>query len=913
MTSATFAPLGYGYGCEREVLDPTDPHAEPGSAEEWSRFVQDIREEGEREAAAAAAAGAHDRSQLGVPQVPLQMSATPDLPLPLRNVEETESSAAPSLPPPSAELEEPIFEEESEDEAVPALTWSEINESVRWNSLRADAELQRIEEEYRVGLLARGLLSTAEISGKTTSPSLGSSQIDEEEVLKELEKMRLESSAWSSDLPNGAKTKTKKTKKVDRSVALSEDRNVRKLVEMAAYHASPEYRKRNHEILRQLEAPPHTAHGDRKVAMFQPPPVEFECFDPQAGQKLLEVKFREHNAMNNQIESLEKYLSALGNDITNINAFLGGFEDYKQKLLDDLDKERVRNQERIKEEFRRKEEEEKRRLARMEADRKERERLVKEAEERKKAEAIRAKEEAARAREAAIKAREEAERRKKEEAERQLKEKREKELAERLRREKEEQERIEKEEALRKAKEAEEEKKKAEAEDRKKSSAANAQATAQAIENEIETRAQRILGSMMYASNLYEKAKSDLRGHIGRRATFAGKMVRMAPQERRQEIASSQNIMAGFTQYASFRLHIEEVLLRAKLIKAVFMDSEASNLKYALAKKVTQAVGTKPGYINAAAADLKILSQLVEQLGQQGVPSVISIDDFILERQAKEGLKAPPILFLAMYNFVKTILVKGFTEGPDKPGMMKALAMICNAILGGRAKYWPAAPMSALLYMRFWEQAPTLFGAMGAPTDIGYRMLDGNNLETSTDVNRRAEVATALFCHMGIIRLANLKREQVLGPADIYYALTANLNVPVYLRDELHYINLRTIMTIAPWELRSHVGYPGVLNLEKRISQYCAEESNPKLQAFAALLRGQVDELKGQGYLDQSKAFVCDEYKYWDEEDVRDVFAKRGQGEGVSPQQMAVDVQVTNARIKKERDDEERFRPAADD
>ncbi|KAK6530451.1 hypothetical protein TWF694_003803 [Orbilia ellipsospora] len=907
MTSATFTTLGYGYGCEREVLDPTDPHAEPGSAEEWSRFVEEIRNEEELEAA-------HNSSLLGVPQMPPTTIMTPDLPLALRTVEESESSAAPSSPPPPAELEEPIFEEEDEED-TPALSWSEINESVRWNSLRTDAELQKIEEEYRVGLVARGL---AESTFKLTPSSLGSSQIDEEEVLKQLEKMRLESSAWSSDHPGqqGTKPKTKNNKR-ERDETVSEDRNVRKLVEIAAYHASPEYRTRNHEILRQLEAPLHTTHDDDfPVVIFQPPAVEFEYFDPQAGQKLLEVKFREHVDLNNQIESLEKYLSALGTDITNINAFLGGFEDYKQKLLDDMDAERVRNQERIKEEFRRKEEEEKRRLARMEADRKERERLTKEAEEKKKAEAIKAREEAIKAREAAIKAREEAERKKKEEAERQIKEKRERELAERLRKEKEERERLEKEEALRKAKQAEDEKKKAEEENRKKATAANAQAnaqaTAQAIENEIETRAQRILGSMPYASNGYEKAKSDLRGHIGRRATFAGKMVRMAPPERRQEIASSQSVMGGFTQYASFRLHIEEVLLRSKLVKAVFMDSEASNLKYALAKKVTQAVGTKAGYLGAAKEDLKILTQLLEQLEKQGVPSVVSIDDFVLERQTKEGLKAPPILFLAMYNFVKTILVKGFTEGPDKPGMMKALAMICNAILGGRAKYWPAAPMSALVYMRFWEQAPTLFGAMGAPTDIGYRMLDGKNLETSTDVNRRAEVATALFCHMGILRLANLKREQVLGPADIYFALTANLNVPVYLRDELHYINLRTIMTIAPWELRSHVGYPGVLTLEKRVSQYCAEETSPSLQAFAALLRGQMDALKGQGYLDQSKAFACDEYKYWDEEDVRDVFSKRGQGEGVPPQQLAVDVAVTNARIRREREEEERFRPSGD-
>ncbi|KAF3913278.1 hypothetical protein ABW20_dc0100107 [Dactylellina cionopaga] len=881
MTAAIYSG---SYGCEREVLDPRDPEAEPGSAAAWNKYVA--------EAEAEERAGA----TLQILQAPLFTSPTPDLPFALR------PEVPDSIVLPVEVVQPPLAELMSVEQPAKVYTWSEISETVRTNSLQAQAALQALEDEYRKDCLAHGLpIDNNENIGLSSL----NSQADDEDAIRALERIKLESSNWSH-------TKLVQKQAPQISMHTPDEKAIRQLVEIVAYHSTPEYRLRNQDLINQLTAPP-TDDMNKQLVLSRQPEMELG-YEQKTGDEFLAEKQREHEQHMAKVQFWEGLAAGAMNDLTKLNKWLADYPQYKQDCLNNQEARIRKNQELLKQKFAKEEQDERERRERIERERQAKLEAIRKAEEKKKMDAIKAKEEA--------------EQQKREEAERKQREKVEAERKQQEAIRKEQKEAAARQEAIlekeklaaveKRQKEDAEKRQKEDAEKQRRSTevqnrrSIDLSANSAQLEALIEGRSQQILSTMPYAHNSYDRVKQELRRLLAYRATYMNAMIRTVPADSQQAVASRPIILRRFENYAGLRLNMETVQLRSKLIKSYYNGRETSELKYALSKKVTQLVGTKTGYLQAAKDILGILNGVADTLKGNGVASIIAVDDFAIQRQPKEGTTAPAALFVMLYNFLKTILVKAITEGPEKPGVMKALAMLLNSIVGGRAKYWPPVALTSLVYMRFWEQSPSLFGALGLPSDLGYRDLDGT-LESSTDVNRRAEVAAALWCHMGILRPSNLKREQVITIQDIHRVLESNLSVPSYLRDELHYINVRTIMTVAPWELRQHLGYQGILALDQNIRRFCSEDAGGKLKAFAALLLEQMDTLMKDGYTNQMRVYGCDEWKYWDVDEIKDTNQRRASVEPIHQEQVQVDVNVTNERIRKERIDEEKFRPSGGD
>ncbi|KAK6359134.1 hypothetical protein TWF696_000300 [Orbilia brochopaga] len=754
------------------------------------------------------------------------------------------------------------------------LPWKTLALKTRWNRIRTEAELQELEDCFRRDLVERGLLADSTLE---TPESPLNTQVRRETIARGLERLAHESSEWVMDQIMNPKKPT--------TTIIDEENPLNQMMKLAAYHSTPEYTANQAKPLQypelgRLNLPfIPTMLGGSVPQQSSPPdsPVEAKPFNRMG---FFLEKHREQLELTLAFKIFEDQKAAAEKIVEQAKKYLTELPEREAQRLKDQEERHRRNMAALEEKFAAEDrEKEERRLAQI------RERQA----ELERARAAAAELERARAA-AAEQAKRDAE--EKRENERRAREQKEREEAEQQRLLAEQQRLLAQQELERRQQElAEKARKSAEDDKFRRAQVATNPAGFQA---EIAGQAQKMVATMPYLS---EEALAHIKGalteQIGYRHTYLAAMARMAPADavaRRHP----DSMAAAFEQYARTRYNMEVVLIRSKAIKITYRSRDLTDLKYKMAKRTTQMVGSKAGYFNAARELIKLLSDVASNLDAQGVVSNIVVADFAMARQPKEGTLAPPVLFLALYNFTKTILTKAIAEGPDDMAMLKALAMTLNAVVGGRAKYWPAVAVSSLIYARFWDFSASLFGAMGKNSDLGYKEGD-----TPTDVNRRAEVVAALFCHMAIIRPANTRREQAILIEDVNRALEANINVPPYLRTELHYINIRTIMKVAPWTLRAHIGYQGVVNLDLRIRAICKEDVGTKLKGFASLLYNQMDELQNQGYTNQMRLFGCDEWRYWDVDELKDANAKRASIEQIHPDQVEIDIAVTMKRMQK--------------
>ncbi|KAJ6257410.1 hypothetical protein Dda_8299 [Drechslerella dactyloides] len=753
----------------------------------------------------------------------------------------------------------------------------------RQNRIQTEAELQELEDCFRRDLVQRGLLADPSLE---TPESPIETEMLRIKIARALELLKDESSQWVLDEVAVPKEPTTKT---------TGDDLLGQMIKLAAYHSTPEYQAKQADLTKGLElAAAEVADSQSRFStdfglLPTGPRSPTEETRPFNTAEFFLEKHQEHLELTQTFKSIESERKAAQEVV-----------DMARKYFEELPR---REAQRLKDQ----EERHKRNMAALE------EKFA--AEDRAKAELIRSKAEAERRRVeeqrlAAEKAKREAElQRENERRAKEQKEQREREEAERQRLLAEQQRLLAQQELERQQQEAAA-KAKQEAERRQK--ALNEQAAKarksqeddafrqaqvatnpQGFEAEIAGQAQKMVSTMPYLSpGALDYVKGALAEQIGYRHTYLAAMARMAPSNATAR-RSSDSMAAAFEQYARTRYNMEFVLIRSKAIKVTYRSRDLTDLKYKMAKRATQMVGSKAGYFNAAKELIKLLSDVAANLEAAGGVSNIAVVDFTMERQPKEAFTAPPVLFLALYNFTKTILTKAIAEGPDDAAMLKALAMTLNSIVGGRAKYWPAVAVTSLIYARFWDFSASLFGAMGKESDLGYKEGD-----TTTDVNRRAEVVAALFCHMAIIRPANIRREQAIVIDDVKRCIDANLNVPPYLRTELHYINIRTIMKIAPWTLRAHIGYEGVVNLDAKIRAICREDVGTKLKGFATLLYNHMDQLQSEGYTNQARRFGCDEWRYWDLDELADANTKRASVEQIHGEQVEIDAAVTRNRIQ---------------
>ncbi|RVD83695.1 uncharacterized protein DFL_005474 [Arthrobotrys flagrans] len=914
-------PSNHGYGCLREHLDPTDPEAEPGAAEAWNEYLLEL---------------AKAESKLPTP-----ISKTPELPFALQpevsvSVETGSNDVTISLTrttPPETIVAVTATNGSGNggnDEQTIEMTLAQVCESMRIHRLETQAELQAVEDQYRRDLAASGFsldLLPDYINGdndnsnsltKKTTTTLTSNpeHIDGETLLQTLERIHLESEAINphhrkkkgaaSVVGGGKGVSTKKD-----GLQTPDKETLMKFIYLAKKHLLPE--TITAAISGNNESRPVSSmslHQDMVVYKpVEPPVITLPSLSSEEREAVMDGKVKAGEDRVTAIQTLEDSVRRNQKIVEENMEYLRNFEAMKEQKIRELEEAMLKRRQAMAEYARRKQEEEE-------------ERVRKEAEEKKRREEA--------------KARELAERLKRESEERRLAETREAER--KAREEQERQQKIKeeaqrkKDEAAKKAKEAQEAQQAAQAaaelaakekaqaflqerehqklEKEKQVQLQQAQqvqtqkvaaATALPSDDKIKEMVEKILSTMPYATSEYETIKAKILQLLAWKQRYLKGVVQLGPP--------NPDYNRFFATYADFRVSMGAVELRVKTIKTFYMSGDLTTFKTKLSKKVMQVVGSGKGYMDAATDIVKQL-QAADAVQEKKEPQVIAVDDFVNPSQAKTGGKGLPGMFLSLYNFIKIVLVKAMTEGPEKVAVLKALAMLLNSVMGGNATFWRHPALTLVLYFRFFEQSPSLFGAMGNKKDIGYRTIDGQIAESPTEVNGRAEVVATIFCLMGILRPSNVKRQQIITVVDIHRVLMLNLYVPAHLRDELHYINIRTIMTIAPWTLRIYLGYDGIVKLEAAIVKYCNEETNVKLKALASLLIEQAKQLHCQGYTDRRKEFGCDEWRYWDPADVKDTNAKRrAAGEVVDVGQEKVDYEVTRGRIERERAVEEKFRP----
>ncbi|KAF3940936.1 hypothetical protein ABW19_dt0204709 [Dactylella cylindrospora] len=888
-----------GYGCIREVLDPEDPDAEPGALEEWQRYKS--------------AAGTLEPTPV---QTPEQLPTLFEQKLALEDADETTGifdmatlnpfgldssidtaadATADATIDTTTIIEDSTMLQEGDTTVIathtPELrTLEEIGENARINSLFTQAALQKCEEEYRAELEARGI--------PFEDPTLyTTSLIHDQDEIDEIERMIRESSQWKrSKLPSSAKSN-------GTTVSASLD-EIKRLV---LYHATPEWRHRSEPVLKQLvsesvganppEPPIPTSYAESNH--YPESTGEYDRVTPSMAVERFDLEL--------QLQEAYKDLIIANRMLAENQKFLAEYPERRRKLEKEWEEKGLRNQRDLRNKLEREEREQREREER-ERQTKIEEQKRKEAEAKAKAaaEAERKRQEAIRAKEAyeLLKKRQEDARRAQEEAQRKAEEERQR-KEEAQRRQKEENERAQQAQLREQQEKAERERKAAEVANHRVQQQA---ARAANLDVEVKNEAQKVASTMPYLNpDVFEELKSGIKDSLVAKSKFTSSAVALAPQEIRGSPAF-QRLKQYFDAYSATQHSMRVILARVKAIKALFNSMDLSKVKYAISKKVTQMVGSNDGYKISASEVLKLLNELQANMPAASGNSIIAVSDFNLPRQGSDNTTAPPALFITLYSFLKTALNKGAQEGPESQPMMKALGMMINAIMGGKAKFWPCNALTLVIYMRFWEFSPTLFGAMGNKQDIGYRVIDGS-LESSTDVNRRAEVAVALWCHMGILRPSNLRREQAIVIDDVYESLQLNLRVPLFLRDELHYINLRTIMAIAPWTIRAYIGLPKTIELTNTIVAYCREDSTSKLRAFASLLISQMEALVGQGYNSPSKRFGCDEWKYWDIPEFEDTNKKRASVERLDPEEERICREVIRERVERERKKREKSGP----
>ncbi|KAK6355679.1 hypothetical protein TWF718_000072 [Orbilia javanica] len=915
----------YGYGCHREHLDPTDPEAEPGAAEAWNAYLLEL---------------AKAESKLPAP-----LSKTPELPFVLQpevsvSVEPESDDITISLSrstPPSAAATSGSNSEGGKVE----MTLAQVCESMRVHRLETQAELQAVEDQFRKDWVASGfsldLLPenlTSDNDGnsstkKTTTSTSNSKDVDDETLAQMLERIQVESESWN---PHNKKKKGttltggKGLSTMKNDAAQGPDKEtLRKFIYLARKPFLPETiaaavsgsECRPVSSLSSTSLLPEMVQHTKYVPA-DPPVINLPSLSKEEVQAVMDRKIKEEEDYQARVRALEDSIRRNQKLLEEGEEYLRQFDEMKAKQQREFEEMILKRRKAVMEESaRRKKEQE--------------ERIKREAEEKKRKEAA--------------EARELAERLRREEENRRLAEIREAER--KVREEQERQQKIKEEaqrkrdEAARKAKEAQEaqaavelaakqkaqlflqerERQRLEKEKQVQAQQAQAQAQAQAqsqaqaqaqnaaatvtIPNDakINEMVEKLLSTMPYATSEYETIKAKVLQLLAWKQRYLKTVVQLGPPNPNPEGARF------FSAYADFRVSMGVVELRVKTIKTYFMSGDLTTFKTKLSKKVMQVVGSSKGYMDAA-TDIVTQLQAANAVRKDKEAQVIAVDDFVNPQQTKTGDKGLPGMFLSLYNFIKIVLVKAMTEGPEKIAVLKALATLLNSVMGGNATFWKHSGLTLVLYFRFFEQSPSLFGAMGDRKDIGYRTIDGQIAESPTEVNGRAEVVATIFCLMGILRPSNTKREQIITIVDVHRVLMLNLYVPVHLRDELHYINIRTVMTIAPWTLRTYLGYEGVVKLEAAIVKYCNEEKNVKLKALASLLLEQAKNLHNLGFTDQRKEFGCDEWRYWDPADVKDTNAKRrAVGEVVHAGQEKIDFEVTRGRIEREKAIEEKFRP----
>lgn len=81
-------------------------------------------------------------------------------------------------------------------------------------------------------------------------------------------------------------------------------------------------------------------------------------------------------------------------------------------------------------------------------------------------------------------------------------------------------------------------------------------------------------------------------------------------------------------------------------------------------------------------------------------------------------------------------------------------------------------------------------------------------------------------------------------------------------------------MTYAPWTIREFLGPQKAADLLKRCAEFANEDQHTKLKTSASLLYTSLEQLANEGYMDPNK-FGMDEYRYWDEEDLKETNEKR--------------------------------------
>ncbi|KAF3910673.1 hypothetical protein ABW21_db0206644 [Orbilia brochopaga] len=760
--------------------------------------------------------------------------------------------------------------------------WKTLAVKTRWNRIRNEAELQQLEDNFHRDLVERSLVVDPSME---TPESQLATQIKQEEAMRALERLALESSRWVIEQVVDSKRPTKKTVDAD---------PVEQMMALAAYHRSPEYHAKQAKFLRDLE--PKKKNNPITSTM---PGSDLDYSDEISSFSQAEFfmeKHREQVELMATFRALEEQRAAAQSIVDQARRYFIEFPEREAQRLKDEKARHVRNMAALEERFAAEDrEKEERRLAEIARIKKEAEieRARKAAAEQAKRDAEQAKRDAEAKAEEERRAREKKER---EEAEQQ------RQLAEQQRQLTEQQRQLAQQERAKKQREEAERLRREEAERAQNEKAEKAKAREQTqtamtskaeIQAEILGEAQRMVSTMPYLSqDALSHVRTGITQQVGYRYAYLAAMAKTVPTGSVDQ-KTLEGLSAIFLRYGRTRYNLEFVLIRSKAVKITYRCRDLTDLKYKMAKRVTQMVGTKASYFEQARELIKLLTEVGTNIQQAGLVSNIAISDFALQRQPKETLAAPPVTFLAVYNFTKTILTKAIAEGPDDMAMLKALAMVLNSVIGGRAKYWPAVAVSSLVWARFWFFSPTLFGAMGKDSDLGYKEGD-----TPTDVARKAEVVAALFCHMAIIRPANVRREQAILIEDVEKALEANLNVPPHLRTELHYVNIRTIMRIAPWSLRAHLGPQGVVNLDARIRTLCQEDVGTKLKGNASLLYNRMDELQSQGYTNQMRQFGCDEWKYWDLDEIRETNAKRASVDQIHPDQVQIDEAVTAQRIQ---------------
>ncbi|EWC48933.1 hypothetical protein DRE_00238 [Drechslerella stenobrocha 248] len=807
----------------------------------------------------------------------------------------------------------PLAEADGNQQPTPTLAWADIAVKSREQRLQTQAEMQELEDNFQRDLVERGLL--VDKAQEPPEAQIASLDLENSDTnfLGGLERIKHESAFWAGDhivTPKRSHTKFK------------DDSNLRQLVKIVAYHSTPEYKTRNSELIKQLESPPVDIQVPAPTV--EPAPVETGN-TLQSDIPFLEAKHREHIETVRLFEAKEREKREAEAELLRLRKYLAEWPEREERRLRDEKEQHMRNMAALEERFAREDREReaaKERALKLELDAKlaeiqkleaeaelERQRTIRIKQEQLKAreEKLRLQEEARQREENQRREREESQRREREENERRVKEQKRREEEGRRRAQQEEQEKLER---LR-------------AQQQQKAASEKAQKDAQSFDQRISTIAaspnfeverdrvvQNMISTMPYLNPEFrDTIMKQVGEQVAYKATYLTAMARMAPPNALMQ-RSASSMTTAFNQYTDIRFNMEMVLIRAGAIKSQFKSNQITEFKYKVNKKVSQVVGSAEGYMTTAVELVKMWQDASQIWERDGHVSIIAVDDFLIERQPKEGRTAPYTIFITLWDFMKTVLNKAVAEGPENQAMMKALAMVLNAVLGGRAKFWPLPAITSLVYARFWDFSNSMFGAMGVERDLGYKRTHGA-LESSTDVHRRAEVVASLWCQMAIVRNPNTKREPPVLIEDVLRCLEGNLNVPPYLRDELHYINVRTIMTIAPWTLRAHLSYSGSVALEQRIMRMCDEDAGSKLKGFASLLRARMESLRAEGYLNQMKGWGCDEWRYWSSEEITDINRRRADVEKVPPEQVQVDTAVTNGRILRLREAESRGMPTA--